>query len=78
MKQLNVQFIKAMVLAHSCARVALSKVYVVSVECIFSPVWTLIGMEKTTTQATASKLEIFFKENVFSFQVIFFCFYDFS
>jgi hypothetical protein len=50
-----------MVVSHIIARVALSKVFVVSIERIVSPMWTNSGMDNTTTQATASKqLDIFF------------------
>jgi hypothetical protein len=48
------------------ARVALSKVIFVCGEFILNPMLTPIGMDNTTTQATASKqLDMFFKENVF-------------
>jgi hypothetical protein len=55
-----------MVLAHIPARVALSKVFLVSGEFILNPMKTNAGMETTTRQATTSKqLDIFFKESVF-------------
>jgi hypothetical protein len=66
-KQLNVQFIEAIVELQSHARFAFRD-NAVPFEVILSPIYTKTGMDSTTRQADVSKQhDIFFKENILSF-----------